>query len=667
MDNYDKFINEASYKNAIQQVPNTSSELTWYEEDGKVIPRLDADYIWQDAKYIPEEPKDDEFYCLVGQENVCIYKKYTLTLEPVDGTIATFYHEKFNHIIINKNYHVFLFDDMDNQIPFGLNKWTYDANNGYLSFLDGFPDGYKLPLKVTFYRYEGRFLNDTVLKHDGSVQLSDNYIPKEKQDIATKDYIDKELKKTNTIVDKIVPPVPPSLNNSIIAFECDKVFSAYDVKTGDLVKNVILPDYDFKITSPLFYNPNKGKVHILINDFIVESIDLENIKDTQDIKILFNGDYYYNTTASRGFYDGLKFEFYTRPEKLPLFYTNFYYIRIKFRYEYNTTVEDSNEVLIGIEDKQVENAIESHFKLSPDNNYQWRYISGVPTPTVGSVIKINNLKLKTLRGFKNNNKIGDFSITNESYELLPKNSYGYYQPIEECIADYIIRKNWYYEDLKLIANCYNIFNKENGNHEETYHFRCDTISDETYRVTSGIGEYPTDYGKKWNSEKDLTNTNELMMVNNKWQWPISDYSVNGSNISSLTQWDATWIKSGPDYSKISKDGIKYATFEFDIPLCNGVFITVPEFGKKKDLNCFDIHSCQIKVEGKTDWLDANKPYKGVGIVSKKNEGCLAVQNSILGTIYCTFGHKPISGTLYVRFGLRYSNFKFSTPIVTTNI
>lgn len=663
---YKDYINEASYKNIVKNVPNTDSNLAWYEEDGKVIPRIDADFIWQDAKYIPEKPKDDEFYCVIGQENVLIYKKYTLVLNQVENLNTTFYNEKFNNIIVTQHYHVELFDNENNQIPFGLNKWSYDSNNGYLSFIDGFPEGYQLPLKVTFYRYEGRFLNETILKNDGSVQLSDNYEPKEKQDIATKSYIDKELKKTNNIVDKIIPPKPKTLDNVDLEFVCDKVFSAFDVKTGDFVENVIIRDYDFKIVSPLFYNPNIGKIHILLNGFIAESIDLKNIRDTNDIKILFNGDYYYDTTASRSFYDGLKFEFHTRPEKLPVFYTNDYYIKIQFQYEYNTIKETSKPIIIGIEDKPVENAIKSHFKLRPDN-YKWRFVSGVPTPVVGSIIKIENLKTNTLRGFKSNNKIGDFEITNEQYEILPKNSYGVYIPEEEYITDYIIKSGWYYENLLLNAKSYNIFGKQNGTYNEMYYFRCDTISDESNRVFSGNGLFPLDYGKNWSSEKDLSNTNELMMVNNKWQWPVDNYSINGSNISSLTQWDATWIKQGPDYSKVSKNGIKYATFKFDIPLSNGVYITVPEFEKKKNIKCFNIESCQIKVEGFTEWLNANKPYKGVGTVSKKDEGCLAVQNCTDDTIYCTFGPKPIFGKLYIRFGLKYSNFKFSTPKIVTNI
>ena len=668
MSEYKDFISEASYKNSIHNIPNTNSQLAWFEEDGVAIPRLDADYIWQDAKYIPDSPEDDEYYAKIGQEKVLVYKKYTdLELTAVDGTPSTFYNEKFNHIIIKPNYHVTLADANDNPVPFGLKKWTYDANNGYLSFIDGTPDGYEAPFKVTFYRYEGRFLNETVLKRDGSVQMADEYSPEDDKDITTKEYVDDLIAQTGSIVDKLVPPVPRTLEGLGVEFESEKCFSAYDVSTGDFVEKVLLPDYDFSIAVPKFYNPGYGTVSVLINDFIIESINLENPANTGDIEITYNDDYYSDTLASRGFYNGIAFKFYTKPENLPQFYTSHTYMRIKFRYTYKDTTYDSEEVLIGLESEQVTDSFTSHFVLKPADSYSWRYISGVPSPAVGAEIAISGLKTKTLREFKSNNKIMDFNIANTNGDILPNNSYGEYFPLHELKLTYQVQSDWYYEDMELEANSYNIFGENNGTHNETFHFRCDTVSDESNRVFSGDGEYPDNHGGDWDSTKDLTETDELMMLNGKWQWPVDNFAVNGTDISSLTQWDATWIKAGPDYSQCTQEGVKYATFTFEIPLCNGVFIKVPEFSRTKNTKAFDIASCQIRVEGSTEWLNAKKAYKGIGIVKSQDEGCLAVQDCDDDRIYCTFGPKPLSGTLYIRFGLRYSNFRFSTPEVTPNI
>ena len=50
------------------------------------------------------------------------------------------------------------------------------------------------------------------------------------------------------------------------------------------------------------------------------------------------------------------------------------------------------------------------------------------------------------------------------------------------------------------------------------------------------------------------------------------------------------------------------------------------------------------------------------------QGCLAVQDSKDGKIYCTFGPKPLEGILYVRIGITYnSHTRFKGIIVEENI
>ena len=76
----------------------------------------------------------------------------------------------------------------------------------------------------------------------------------------------------------------------------------------------------------------------------------------------------------------------------------------------------------------------------------------------------------------------------------------------------------------------------------------------------------------------------------------------------------------------------------------------------------------IKVKGSTDWLDAKEPYDGIGINNGWMQGCLAVQDSKDGKIYCTFGPKPLEGILYVRIGITYSSHtRFKGIIVEENI
>ena len=106
-------------------------------------------------------------------------------------------------------------------------------------------------------------------------------------------------------------------------------------------------------------------------------------------------------------------------------------------------------------------------------------------------------------------------------------------------------------------------------------------------------------------------------------------------------------------------------------IANGVYISFVDaenLSQNKDTHAFNVDSMYIKVKGSTDWLDAKKPYDGIGINNGWMQGCLAVQDSKDGKIYCTFGPKPLEGILYVRIGITYSSHtRFKGIIVEENI
>src|SRR5574344_1463804 len=83
-------------------------------------------------------------------------KKLTIALTAVANTRAVYYNSALVDIIMGDKYPVLLYDSTGEQVPFGLNKWSVDSSNGYLSFLDGEPSGFTAPYTVTFYKYIGR-------------------------------------------------------------------------------------------------------------------------------------------------------------------------------------------------------------------------------------------------------------------------------------------------------------------------------------------------------------------------------------------------------------------------------------------------------------------------------------------------------------------------------
>lgn len=93
-------------------------------------------------------------------------------------------------------------------------------------------------------------------------------------------------------------------------------------------------------------------------------------------------------------------------------------------------------------------------------------------------------------------------------------------------------------------------------------------------------------------------------------------------------------------------------------IANGVYISLlntENLTQDKSTHAYNVDSMFIKVDGETDWLDAKEPYDGIGVNKEWMQGCLAVQDSKDGCIYCTFGPKPIEGTLYIRIGITYDS------------
>lgn len=663
-DRYLKTISEASYKQNIRTVSSTDANLAWFEETGETFPRVDASNIWQDYKYVKDDPGDaNEFYVSFGGKQQLVWKKYDkLELAKQDGYRALFQNKLFNNIIIKENYHVELFDAEKDKIPFGLKKWSYDPNNGFLSFIEGLPEGYDCSkLYVTFYRYEGRMLLDAALTSEGSVDMVDGYQPKKDQSVATKKYVDDQIEKIDTTISLMKPPKPQTLEGTCLKFE-GYSFEAYNVVSGDKCDTVVLPEYEFSLTTERVWNPGEGSIELVLNDYVFASINLREPKDNGCLKIVFLDDFYTEIYASRGFYNGVQVKFVCKAADLPAMFSQNQYLKVKIRTNVEGDYKSSDEFVIGLE-PSVGYTSSSHVQIDRDTNYKWQYISGVPTPAADSTLRAYGYENTTLKNFKSNNEIGLLSLMGIEVSTMPKNSYSVRFPIHNVEEKVKIPANFYTEKLKVKYESFDIFGAVNKSYEEEFSYRIDTMSNEEHRVRSGEGEHPDEYGEAWNPKESLVSTNELQMLAGKWVWPERDFSVNG-NISPITQFDPSWVLKGPDYSKTEKTGMRYATFEYNLPVSNGVFIDIPELLQDKDTHAFIISSMQLKVDGATEWLDAKKAYKGVCIASKRDEGCLAVQDSGTGFIYCTFGPKALEGRLLVRIGRHYEERDFSTPKVT---
>ena len=671
--NFITHIANASYKNVIKNKSNTDNNLAWYEEPSTVYPKVEAKSIWLDSDYIPNSPKGltwrgNYYYTIINDSTVAVIEKFeNIELSKVNER-AVFYSDKLIDAIQNEDYHIIIRDSNNEEIPFGLKKWTIDSGIGYLSFTDGMPD-YVMPFYVSGYRYCGRKLPEHMITTDGRQEMLPEYYPEKSQQLTTKIYVDNELKKISDNVDKMIPPVPDTFESKDIIFKCDGEFSAVDIKNNTVYEHVILPDYEFTLEIPEFYNPGYGEVSLLIsvnsvwNEVGKITLSKDKSTSTGGIVIDYDGDAYADSLASRGFYNIIRSHFTSSIKNMSSFIISHINPMIfKLSYRYNDTLFYSNELIICEEFEQIENSLNGQkIVLSVDSStFSYRYVSGIVTPVANSIIRASSLKYNTLRKFTKGTPISKMTAFGLEYIEYPSLPYSKYSPSLEIVENLLIPDNLYQETTTISAETYNIFNEVNGSHSADYNFRIDTISDETNRVTSGVESNKEIIGSldDWDSKTDLRNVNELQMLAGKYQWPELDFSINGTGyISSGVFSDVSWIKPGLNYSICSKTGIRYVTLKYDMKICNGVFIKFiePENIKQdKETHAFNVESMYIKVANETDWLDAKNPYDGIGINNKWMQGCLSVQNSNEGFIYCTFGPKPIEGTLFIRVGVSYN-------------
>lgn len=686
VDKYTKHIAEASYKNVIKNKSNTDNNLAWYEEPETVSPKVDAKSIWLDSEYIPASPegliwRGDLYYAAIGGSSVPVVEKFThIKVDKVNDR-AVFFSEKLIDVIQNEEWHLTIEDANGDVIPFGLKKWTVDIGVGYLSFTDGMPE-YDMPFYVSGYRYCGRKLPEHMITTDGRQEMLPDYTPEKDQQVATKQYVDQELSKIGVDVNKMLPPEPATFDGKDLTFICDKEFDATDIKTNEHYDHVILDDYEFTIDVPEFYNPGFGTVRLLVsvNGVWQEvgriELDLNN-PVAQGLVIDYSGEAYPDSLSARGFFKKIKCHFTSTLKGMSgIISSHIYPMIFKMSYTYNSTIFFSNELVVCEELQQDKDTLlnERIVLSTVPATFGYRYVSGILTPRVGDIITASHLDYRTLKKFTKGTHISKMKAFGLEYERFPELTYAAYNPPLEIKEDLVIPEGIYQEVTRIDAETYNIFGEINGEHHADYNFRVDTISDESRRVYSGEvqNQMIVNSCGEWDPKTDLRNYNELQMLAGKYQWPEKDFSINGTGyITSGVFSDVSWIKTGLDYSECPKSGKRYVTLKYDMKIANGIFINFEDaenITQDKDTKAFNVDSMYIKVLGSTDWLDAKEPYDGIGVNDKWMQGCLAVQDSKEGKIYCTFGPKPIEGILYIRVGVRYDqHIKFRDITIKENI
>lgn len=684
---YAKFLAESAYKHSVDK-PHTGNGIAFYEEPGRTSHRVDLDAIWTDSKYIPiVAPELDEagFYTVTeGSLSLKILQRLEdIPLDKVDGTEATYKSVYLVDSIFpsyGTGYSIKITDWNYEEIPFGLNQWVIDPDNGEITFLGGWPEGYQENPRISFYRYVGRKASENFLRADGSVKMISGYKPTTEQDIATKGYVDSVTGDVSNIVSKLVPTLPPTLDMGDLSLSYDRDIYASPWNSNTKMPVVFIGE-DYKIMVPQFYNPGRGEFHVNVNGFDILDVDLATIggpgiHDYWTITSVV--DPYRNSKVANGFYKSIN-SYITLPEESikSLISDKIPFITLYCYTYYDFKKIASNPITIGFE-KKFENAYIGTYKMhnlqSPDKDNSIKYISGVPTLREGSSLTYE-YSVKDMAHFKNDYS-GKFTVENISEVLIESDSlYPTVYPTQNISKNIIIPNGLSQEELNIdiIANTVELV--DNISTSKNYNIRIDTKSDESNRKISPVNFVDTYLSENWTEEKareDLTVSSELQMLYGKYQWPTGNYTQNG-NFKGLEATDDISLKdiiAGPDYTKII-NGVRFVTFAFDMPFCNGFWISFKDgenITSDKDTHAFNnISQLRCSVENQTGWLNMKKPFEGILSPRDNDEGCLVVQSSTESTKYVTFGQEPLEGRLNITIGInRESSIKFSGVEIVFN-
>jgi hypothetical protein len=454
----------------------------------------------------------------------------------------------------------------------------------------------------------------------------------------------------NLILAKLAPAKPPNLSAKTIALT-----SSYSAKQSDVntLRTVVTDDLTPQIqTVTGFYNGDSGELSAEIDGVVEGSVELTTGNDAgtyDSLIVTSDADFYAGQAGKEGFWTALSA--YILPE------SNLSYGPHTFQLKHDET--GNTNLLTFYTDNPASPTIDGEsVDLSATTS---SYVSGVPTLTAGSSIKLDFSVLSAVGKFFNATKVADVSGPNVSTANIAPDVAGYAENATIVVNDATVTVNssTYSEAPNVSVKGYNSKSVAGTAKSVTLGARIDTASNETIRKVSGSGQYPTTgYGGTFDSTQSLKTvyTEELQLLNGAYQMPPAvNYSANQP-------------VAGPDYSSGMGTNDRYVTFTHGTVLSNASAFTITINGTSGTWTGTETAGIKIyaKVEGATGWIDCNKSYPGVGSPVNDGDPAMVFGNSSVTSKRVTFGSTVRSGTLHIRIGLPSgSNKKFSSITISS--
>lgn len=174
----------------------------------------------------------------------------------------------------------------------------------------------------------------------------------------------------------------------------------------------------------------------------------------------------------------------------------------------------------------------------------------------------------------------------------------------------------------------------------------DKNSNESGRIQSGTGQFPSVFGGVFDSTQSLTLSKELQLLDNYYRYPLSQFYPGITGDTNNMRW---YIKGFGNQTNVQN-------FQVVISGSGNTFLDKIETD-------FEMY---VKV-GDSGWVSLHSAYQGVGSPYSNGDNALMYGSSSATTKQGTFGQGLISGATYVRVGIQSGSGKYFSSLNFTKI
>jgi len=461
----------------------------------------------------------------------------------------------------------------------------------------------------------------------------------------------------NLILGKLAPSPPANLSTRTLSLS--GVYSAREQNTGTIRNYVTDDTTPTANVSGIFGDGSDGVLTAYLDTIDIGNVILHsgsNVGIYGALNVIWNDDLYSGQTGKSGFWFALNATITTSisPSNLTHIY--------KLTHSKTGSVPDLSFWI----DNPLTPTISAVSYTTPSIN---RYISGVPSLANGQILNVSYIVNNSVGYFYNQTRIATITSSYISSSVNSPQPYiipNINQQVNFSAQTITVANNVYGPTFTFAITPYNSKNTSGTVSNTNTNIYIDTTSNETVRTTSYIGEFPTiNYGNVYVSTKNIKTEpdyiEELQMVNNRFIWPVSNFSTYSNPTI------------GPNYSTGMGSNYRWVCFNYGnitekstIQITFNTTLNFAADGNNQTTN--------IKIYAKVDgaiptngWIDCNLAYPGVGNPTNNGDASMIVANSTATIKRFTFGSIPKTGNLYIRIGYPSGSNKSFLGQPTLNI